>query len=68
MHEGEYLKTPKTSITLGQIIRDEFGNPVLSVKRGKKNEFENVPIPYLIEILTTIQYEFTTVKQAKIEI
>lgn len=68
MHEGEYLMTPKANIKLGQICRDEFGNPVLSVKRGKKGQFEEVPIPYLIETLTAVQYELTATKQNEIEI
>lgn len=68
MHEGEYLKTPKTKITLGQICRDEFGNPALSVKRGKKDEYEKVPIPYLINLLSNVQSELTVIRQMKEEV
>lgn len=67
MHEGEYLMTPIANIKLGQLCRDESGNPVLAVKRGKKNEYEKVPIPYLIETLTAAQYELTSTRQSKIE-
>lgn len=48
MTEGEFFTTPQTHIKLGKLCRDERGNPAISVKRGKKNEYETVPITYLI--------------------
>lgn len=55
MTEGEFFKTPQTHIKLGKLCRDERGNPAISVKRGKKNEYETVPITYLITQLSKAQ-------------
>lgn len=67
MYEGDYLTTPENKIKVGQICRDELGNPALSIKRGKRNEYEKVPIPYLIEELSAVLYEMSTIKEYKIE-
>lgn len=55
MIEGEFLTTPQTHIKLGQLCRDERGKPAISVKRGKRNEYEAVPITYLITQLSEAQ-------------
>lgn len=55
MTEGEFLTTPQAHIKLGKLCRDERGKPAISVKRGKKNEYETVPITYLITQLSEAQ-------------
>ena len=51
----EFIKTPMSHITLGRLCWDEKGQPALSVKRGKKNEYETVPLVRLIAILSEAQ-------------
>ena len=51
MIEGEFLTTPQAHIKLGQLCRDERGKPAISVKRGKKDEYEAVSIDYLVSTL-----------------
>ena len=55
MTEGEFFTTPQTHIKLGKLCRDELGNPAITVKRGKKNEYETVPITYLKTQLSEAQ-------------
>lgn len=55
MKAGEYIKTPIASITLGQLCWDSNEEPALSVKRGKRDEYETVPISYLITQLSEAQ-------------
>lgn len=55
MYEGDYLRTPKSQITMGQYCIDDTGQPAVTVKRGRKDEFETVPISYLIHTLTDVQ-------------
>lgn len=51
MIEGDYIKTPNFHITMGKLCVDNQGNPAISVKRGKKNEYEIVPIFTLVNAL-----------------
>ena len=51
MIEGDYIKTQKFHITMGKLCVDNQGNPAISVKRGKKNEYEIVPIFTLVNAL-----------------
>ena len=55
MKEGEFVTTPQAHIKLGQLCRDKLGNPALSIKRGKKNEYEDVPISFLLDTLCEAQ-------------
>lgn len=55
MYEGDYLRTPKSRITMGRFCIDDTGQPAVAVKRGRKDEFETVPISYLIHTLTDVQ-------------
>ncbi len=55
MIEGEYLTTPQAHIKIGKLCWDENFTPAVSVKRGKKNEYETVPITYLITKLSEAQ-------------
>lgn len=55
MYEGDYLCTPKSRITMGQFCIDDTGQPAVAVKRGKKDEFETVPISYLLHTLSDAQ-------------
>lgn len=55
MKAGEYIKTPISNITLGQLCWDNNAKPALSVKRGKKNEYETIPLSYLITQLSEAQ-------------
>ncbi|MBR7085028.1 MAG: hypothetical protein IKI37_07620 [Oscillospiraceae bacterium] len=59
MSEGEFITTPQLHIKLGQLCRNDKGEPVLSVKRGKKDEYENVPISYLMDTLHKVQESMT---------
>ena len=52
MKEGDYLCTPQSAIKFGQLCRDDNGKPAVSIKRSKKNEYEKVPISYLIAALS----------------
>ena len=51
MQEGDFLYTPKSHIRLGQLCRDDNGNPSVTFKRAKKNEYETIPISELIAVL-----------------
>ena len=51
MNEGEFITTPQLHIKLGQLCRNERGEPAISIKRGKKDEYENVPVSYLLDTL-----------------
>lgn len=55
MTEGDYIKTPNSHITMGMLCRDCQGNPAISIKRGKKNEYEIVPLLTLINTLLEAQ-------------
>ncbi len=55
MKEGDYLCTPQSAIKFGQLCRDDNGKPAVSIKRSKKNEYEKVPISYLIAALSNAQ-------------
>lgn len=50
MQEGYFLCTPKKHIKLGEICRDDSGSPALLVKRGKKDEYEKVPIEWFLAL------------------
>lgn len=60
MYKGDYLRTPKSQITMGQFCIDDTGQPAVAVKRGKKGEFETVPISYLIHTLSDAQQSMET--------
>ncbi len=51
MTEGDFITTPQSHIKLGQLCRDERGKPAISIKRGKKDEYEDVSIDYLVSTL-----------------
>lgn len=55
MTEGDYIKTPNSHITMGMLCRDCQGNPAISIKRGKKNEYEIVPLLTLINTLFMVK-------------
>ncbi|MEE5994243.1 MAG: hypothetical protein V3G42_13565 [Oscillospiraceae bacterium] len=59
MNEGEFITTPQLHIKLGQLCRNERGEPAISIKRGKKDEYENVPVSYLLDTLYKIQKTMT---------
>jgi len=59
MNEGEFITTPQLHIKLGQLCRNDCGELALAVKRGKKDEYENVPISYLLDTLYKVQKTMT---------
>ena len=57
---NEFIKTPTSKITLGRLCWDDMGQPALSVKRGKKNEYETIPLTHLIAILNEAKKNMET--------
>ena len=53
MSKGNYLKTPKKGITMGEWSQTESGIPALRVKKPKSNEYETIPVPKLMKILSS---------------
>lgn len=55
MIEGDFIETPQAHIKMGRLCWNNNEEPALSVKRGKRNEYETVPITYLITQLSKAQ-------------
>lgn len=55
MIEGNFIETPQAHIKMGKLCLDSNEEPALSVKRGKRDEYETVPISYLITQLSEAQ-------------
>lgn len=65
MIEGNYIETPQAHIKMGKLCWDSNEKPALSVKRGKRDEYETVPISYLIAQLSEAQKHMETQRNNK---
>lgn len=52
MSKGNFLRTPKKGIALGEWSETESGRPALKVKKPKSDEYETVPVSRLMKILS----------------
>lgn len=55
MIEEYFIETPQAHIKMGKLCWDRNEEPALSVKRGKRDEYETVSIAYLITQLSKAQ-------------
>lgn len=65
MIEGNFIETPQAHIKIGKLCWDSNEEPALSVKRGKRNEYETVPISYLLTKLSEAQKYMETQRDNK---
>lgn len=60
MIEGDFIITPQEQIKIGRLCRDDNNVPAVAIKRAKRNEYETVPIAYLITELSKAKEDMET--------
>lgn len=65
MKKKDYIETPQKHIKIGKLCWDNNAKPALTVKRGKRNEYETVPISFFITKLSEAQENMEAQRENK---
>lgn len=65
LNMNEFLLTPECKIKMGKYMYNQFGIPVLDVKKSKSSEHEQVPITTMIDILSQVNTAMLSEKYNK---